>query len=103
MATVFHQIPEAPVKVEGVQLFLDLDLGVLGWPPDEYMDYAQRIRYEYKHMSNEHFIIGRIKVLKHLLQGHKNSGIYYTDYFKEKYEVIAISNIDRELALLYEL
>ena len=54
------------IDLELVKLFLDLDLSVLGWPSDEYLDYAQRVRFEYKHYPDDQFVSGRIKVLKHL-------------------------------------
>lgn len=46
-----------------LKLFLDLDLSVLGWPENDYKEYCERVRAEYKHIEDLDFVNGRIKVL----------------------------------------
>ena len=67
------------------ELFLDLDLSVLGWPTAEYSDYAQRVRLEYAHIPDQQFLEGRAKVLDHLAP--VDRPIFFTKYFQDKYEI----------------
>ena len=89
---------EDGINLDLIKLFLDLDLSVLGWPTDEYSDYALRVRYEYQHYPDEDFISGRQKVLEHL--GNKDKPIYFTDFFKQKFEDQARQNMQEEKDML---
>ncbi len=74
------------------KLMVDLDLLILSEESSIYDHYAQAIRAEYHHVSDENYHQGRSKVLKHFL----TKNIYHTDYFKHR-ESIAIANIQKEL------
>ena len=49
-------------------MFLDADLSVLGWPKEEYDEYAHRIWLEYSFYGWEGFCKGRVQVLKKMLE-----------------------------------
>ena len=89
LATIHHKVPEEVLAMEDpelknlMEIFLDLDLSVLGWNVNDYSDYALRVRYEYQHVPTEKFIPGRIKVLQSL-GGAEH--IFFTQYFRDKYE-----------------
>jgi predicted metal-dependent HD superfamily phosphohydrolase len=46
---------QAPGRSEAWAILLDADLGILAASPDEYQRYAEAIRKEYIHMSEEGF------------------------------------------------
>jgi predicted metal-dependent HD superfamily phosphohydrolase len=79
------------------EVFLDLDLSILGASEDDYDDYTKLIREEYSCYSAEEYRNGRIKVLKGFLNRER---LYFTDYFHKKYEVRARENIEREIKSL---
>lgn len=74
--------------------FLDCDLKVLGATREQYILYAEDIRKEYIHVLSLIYSIGRKKILKRFIE---SSSIYRTEYFKNKYEKQARSNIMFEI------
>lgn len=84
---------QAPVSDINTQIFLDIDLSILGQSPDVYREYMKRVREEYYKVPLFIFRERRNKFLKHLLR----EGIYYSPYFIEKYEMLARRNIRAEL------
>ncbi|CAG8434109.1 4729_t:CDS:2 [Ambispora gerdemannii] len=110
-ATIHHELPlftitnnrdgddddcELDIK-EDLKLFLDLDLEVLSWEPDEYDKYAKQIRQEYIHYSTEDFSIGRAKVLEKFLA---RDNLYLSRVFLEERggcEMDARNNLIREI------
>lgn len=76
---------------------LDADLSVLGKEENMYNDYIKKIRKEYSIYPNFLYNPAREKVLLGLLE---QNFIYKTDFFREKYELLARENIERELKLL---
>jgi predicted metal-dependent HD superfamily phosphohydrolase len=76
---------------------LDIDLSILGSHWDSYQRYCSNIRKEYKIYPTFMYNKGRKQVLKHFLD--RNS-LYFTEYFKGKFETQARKNIKRELELL---
>ncbi len=78
-------------------LFLDADLVILGSNSNEYREYTQKIRAEYRYYSEKEYIIGRMKVLTHFL---KKERIYHSDHFYTQYESVARENILKELDTL---
>ena len=96
-ATIKHQLPQEMESKDDCAIFLDMDLSVLGWKPEQYNDYCHRIRMEYHHVPNDKFIPGRIKVLEHL--GSQET-IYLTDHFRLKYESQARENMKNEIQFL---
>lgn len=76
------------------QLIQDLDLQTLGAIDTEYDRYAHLIRLEYKQCSDAVFYKERIKILNIFLS---REYIFNTEYFRNKYERVARTNIAREL------
>lgn len=60
----------------------------------EYDMYAEQIRREYSHYTEEEYCRGRIAVLQRFL---KRERLYFTDQYYEKYEAIARRNIQGEI------
>lgn len=76
---------------------LDADLSILGQIESKYTEYQQNIRKEYSVFSNEQYRKGRKKVVEFFLV---KKQIYKTDFFINKYENIARSNLKNELRSL---
>ncbi|KAL4477675.1 hypothetical protein ABPG74_002825 [Tetrahymena malaccensis] len=97
------QIPEQILKDEGfkqdLELFLDLDLCILGQSSDVYDKYSQDIIREYSHYSNEQIKNGRTNVLEKFL----NQNLFKTDQCQQKYAEQAKINIKREIQNLQQL
>jgi len=79
---------------EDIDYFTDADLSVLGRTESEYFIYVQQIRKEYQLYPNFIYKPGRKKLVQHFLQ---MSRIYKTEYFYDKYEQQARSNLQKEL------
>ena len=77
-------------------LFTDADLSILGQNWDEYEKYYKQIRKEYKIYPDIIYNPGRKKVLDHFLNMNR---IYKSNYFYEKLEVNARTNLLREKEL----
>jgi predicted metal-dependent HD superfamily phosphohydrolase len=86
----------APADQAG-RLVCDVDLSILGRPPDEYDDYARRIRAEYAWVPEPAYRAGRREVLGRLLG---RDPLYGTDCFRARYEAPARRNLERELRRL---
>jgi len=76
---------------------LDMDLSILGTNWKDYQKYLKDIRKEYAIFPNFMYNKGRKKVLQHFLN---RKTLYFTDYFKAKYEAKARENINKEIKLL---
>ena len=76
---------------------MDIDLAILGQPPELFDVYERAIRLEYANVSDAAFRIGRTKVLHGFL---KRTSIYLTPEFRERYEITARSNLRRSISLL---
>lgn len=102
MMTANHQIDESiySVKYSDAAYLLDMDLSILGAPWSTYEQYAQAIRQEYAHVSDDNYRDGRTGVLKRLLAHPK---LYLTDYYYSQLEAQARDNINRELISLAAL
>ena len=85
--------PETP----DAQLIVDIDLTILGYPPEIYNVYEKNIRKEYSWVSAEDYKIGRTKVLQSFLN---RPSIYNTSSFKRIYERQARENIITALGRL---
>jgi len=80
-----------------INYFIDADLSILGASSDKYQIYTKQIRKEYKFYPDFIYNQGRQKVLKHFLAMKQ---IYKTDYFFNKYESQARTNLNTELEKL---
>jgi predicted metal-dependent HD superfamily phosphohydrolase len=91
LASASHLIP-----LEGHSLltFLDLDMAILGAPPDEYREYAENIRKEYPWLPGFVFSRNRKQFLERMLA---EDHIFHTELFREKFESRARENISVEL------
>lgn len=80
-----------------VNYFLDADIAILGqsWP--KYELYSSCIRKEYAHYPNIVYASGRTNILKNFL---KQTTLFNTKVFIDKYELKARENISKELASL---
>jgi predicted metal-dependent HD superfamily phosphohydrolase/phosphopantetheine adenylyltransferase len=75
--------------------FLDVDLMILASPIEEYDRYADNIRKEYSHVSQNDYCTGRTKVLQSIAN---HGQIFHSERFKQ-FTPIAIENIRREILL----
>ncbi len=80
-----------------INLFMDMDLAVLGAPQREYKTYCRKIRYEYIAYPGVLFDQGRALVLAELSS--KNS-IFKTDHYTNRFEEQARENLEAELKAL---
>jgi len=88
---------EAEPADEDQDLLSDIDLGILGARPSRFDEYERQIREEYKHVPTPTFKAVRRQVLQGFLA---RTRIYQTDWFHERYERAARSNIERSLRQL---
>ncbi|WET49205.1 hypothetical protein PYS58_22055 [Chryseobacterium indologenes] len=93
LATKFHERSDD----EDTNCLLDADLSILGKNLETYLAYTRMIRKEYSIYPDLLYKPGRKKVLQHFLE---LDSIFKTEYFKEKYELQARSNIAAEIQLL---
>lgn len=89
MATQHHQASNADE-----QLMVDIDLAILGSPPERFAQYQQQIRAEYDFVPPALFAVKRREVLDGFYQ---RSRIYQTDYFYGHYEQQARQNLQAAL------
>lgn len=79
------------------QLFLDIDLMILGAKPQIYNEYLKKIRKEYSYLSDNKFIKGRLSFIKKILD---EKYIFQVPVFRNLYEKKARLNIGREVKML---
>ncbi len=72
------------------QLVIDIDLSILGQPPEVYARFEDEIRREYAWVPPELYVTGRIEVLRRLSEP---AFIYGTDLFRARLEAQARANI----------
>lgn len=82
---------------QDVNLFLDIDLSILGQSSERYKTYCKQIRFEYQQFADSDYNQGRKQVLQHFLN---SESVYNTAHFKNKYEEQARLNMLAELELL---
>lgn len=83
-----------PLKDPDECLMCDIDLSIFGQPWEKYQEYADAIRQEYSFVSDQEYATGRKKVLNKFMERPR---IFQTDFFYDKYEVQARSNLLKEL------
>lgn len=89
-----HQV--SPESNDG-QYLADIDLTILGAPPEDFDAYELAIRQEYAHVTDDAFRAGRAQILRSFLD---RPSIYLTDFFRDLYEQNARANLTRSLATL---
>ena len=82
---------------EDTNYFLDADLSILGADYETYKMYSQNIRQEYSIYPNLVYNPSRKKVLQHFIDMKR---IFKTEYFYNKLETIAKTNLLKELNTL---
>lgn len=82
---------------EAAAWVLDIDLGILGAPPDAYDRYEEDVRREYFFVTPRAWRRGRASVLSHFLGQPR---IYRTGHFAALLEAPARANLERALAAL---
>jgi predicted metal-dependent HD superfamily phosphohydrolase len=93
-ATQYHRAADGDTDT---QLFLDLDLSVLGAAPAVYDTYRDAIRAEFDWVPEAAYRAGRAKVLRSFLD---RPAIYRTPVLAALWEVTARANVRRELVAL---
>ncbi len=79
-----------------MNLFLDIDLASLGYPLETFKHNTSEIRQEHDWVPTDVFIKERTKMLESFL---KRPTIYYTDFFRDKYETQARLNLSHPILL----
>lgn len=85
---------EKPVQDVDTQILLDLDLVVLGSNERLFQKYEEGIRKEYDWVYDEQFYLRRLNILQMFMQ---RSHVYFTDYFRSRYEQQARENLNRSI------
>ena len=93
LATKHHR-PSADATCN---LFLDIDLAILGSEWEIYEEYARQIRREYAVYPDLLYNPGRKKVLGQFLE---RTFIFLTPEFQQRFEAQARENVRREIAML---
>jgi predicted metal-dependent HD superfamily phosphohydrolase len=75
----------------------DIDVSGLGGKPEVYERGEEGIRKEYASIPDDVFNPGRAQILKSFLS---RPSIYYTNWFRNKYENMARQNLERTVARL---
>ncbi|MFX1520389.1 MAG: pantetheine-phosphate adenylyltransferase [Promethearchaeota archaeon] len=93
LATKHHDMP---TTIDG-KYIVDIDLAIFGRSVAEFDNYEESIRVEYQWTNPEEFRSGRIAVLERFLN---RPTIYYTDFFRNKYDTQARRNLEQSLKKL---
>lgn len=86
-----HAVP--PADPLGA-LVCDVDLSILGRPPEEFEEYERRIREEYRQVPDSLWRSGRARVVASFLS---RDPLFRTDHFRRHYESSARRNLRRSL------
>ncbi|MCF6103388.1 hypothetical protein [Mesorhizobium muleiense] len=98
-ATATHELPQFDDEnaARDAALFLDMDLAILGAPPDAFDAYEQAVRREYGWVEEPMWRAGRSAVLKSFLA---RPHIFHTEEFRQRFEAQARQNMARSLEAL---
>ena len=77
---------------------VDADLAILGADPLTYQAYVAGVRAEYFFVDDEHWRVGRGRVLRHFLE---SQPLFTTECMRATFEHRALANIHAELAALH--
>lgn len=86
-----------PPKPGDEALVVDVDLAILGAPPERYSRYEEEIRREYVWVPATRYHEGRTALLRRFLE---RPAIYATEAFHQRYEAQARENLERAIAEL---
>ncbi len=90
IATMHTQVPE---NVEQ-EFIMDIDISILGSTAIEYESYTKSIRKEYKFVPWFLYRKSRLRIMESFL---KRENLYFSEYYRSKYESNARRNIAREI------
>lgn len=93
ISTIHKEEPQQ----EDEAYLMDIDISILGASKVQYENYCLQIRKEYKMIPWFIYRKKRIEVLKMFLD---RKTLYFTDYFKNKYELKARENLANEIITL---
>lgn len=88
LATRHESIPSEP----DAALLCDIDLSILGRPPDVFDEFERRIRLEYAWVPEAVYRSARGEIMESFL---RRRSIYQTALFRERYEAQARENLER--------
>ncbi|KAF1980154.1 hypothetical protein BU23DRAFT_3124 [Bimuria novae-zelandiae CBS 107.79] len=98
--TITHTLPSdislGDEETELLKRFLDMDMDILASPRAEYLDYAEKVRKEYSHFTDEQFRKGRIEFFRGELKKEK---VFYLEE-NERKNGIAMENMKAEIEML---
>jgi predicted metal-dependent HD superfamily phosphohydrolase len=95
LATASHV--DAVDPTDETAILLDSDLAILGADPLTYQGYVTGVRAEYFFVDDEHWRVGRGRVLRHFLDSPR---LFATEHMHAELEHRARANIEAELAAL---
>jgi predicted metal-dependent HD superfamily phosphohydrolase len=78
-------------------LVVDIDLSILGQPPDVYDEFERNVRREYWWVRKRRYCSARVAILSSFLG---RTRIYHWPDFVERYEAPARANVQRAIAAL---
>ena len=96
LATIEHRLPDAAeTSLQGdCALFLDMDLSILGTEPAAFDAYEDAIRREYTFVPDDRYRAARSAILQAFL---KRDRLFFTDYFHDRLDRQARSNLARSI------
>ena len=89
-----HSTPPAS---NDARLTVDIDLSILGASPTRFDEYELQVRREYSWVPDPAFRQARARILRDFIA---RPSVYSTDFFRERLEAQARSNLTRSLARL---
>ncbi len=92
--TTTHKTPPTD---HDAQLLCDIDLSILGTPPEEYQNYARAIRQEYQWVDDLDYRVGRTQVLQSFLN---RPQIFHLSTNRDTLEPQARLNLKNEISTL---
>lgn len=93
LATTHEAVPDDP----DTKLLVDVDLSILGAPPERFDESDRQVRLEYSHVPEAEWKVGRKRVLRGFLDRPR---LYGTERFHAAIEARARENLQRALARL---
>ncbi len=84
-------------KDDDEALLIDIDLAILGQPPERFDEYERLIRAEYSFVPEEVYCSARAKILRRFFE---RSYIYYTAPMRRRYEKTAEHNLKNSIECL---
>ena len=88
--TIHSKLPEA----DDEKYIVDIDLSGFGLPWEEFFLDSQNVRKEFPDLSDQEFARKNGKFIEHLLA---RPSIYFTDFYRDRYEETARSNMEKQL------